>query len=889
MHIPASTYRLQINPEFTFKEVQEILDYLVKLHVGSVYSAPFFQAMEGSTHGYDVIDPLKINPAIGSLEEFRQIREILQQNGMGWLQDIVPNHMANSPANPWIKSILEHGPDSPFYGFFDINWNHKEWAGKVMAPFLGGDFDTIFNNGEFKLIYREDGFAFQYYDNIYPASVASYAFILSHGKKKSWSSRLERVAGDEQEWQQIKADFYTDVQEKPDLKNEVGEILADFNQSEKLMKQLLNRQFFVPVHWKESEKKINFRRFFTINDLICLRMEDDKVFDAYHKFIHQLCKEGLITGLRIDHIDGLFDPKGYLKKLNELLDDDFYIIIEKILEPDESLTRDWKTQGTSGYDFLGMVNNLFTKGSHKEKFRKHYNEIKPSFSDYSQLVYDKKQFILHERMGGELQNLWSLLEEHSLLPEENEMSKESGMQALSALLAAFPVYRIYPKAYPLSQRQLNMIDIAYNGALEQEPALRKELEYFRQLFVGEGNGKSASMRYFLQRCQQFTGPLAAKGVEDTTFYLYNQLVSHNEVGDSPEVFGISTMEFHDLMKKRLNEFPHTINATSTHDTKRGEDSRMRLNVLSEIPREWFEKVEEWHRINQGVRKKPDVPDRNEEYFIYQSLIGAMGFGEDIGENFLQRTHDFLQKVLREAKEHSFWSDPNVTYEEDVAEFIKDILSNEEFRASFDPFREKVSFFGVINSLGQSLIKITAPGIPDIYQGTELWDLSYVDPDNRRPVDYELRKSYLKEFEQNPDGMDQGNLNLLMDNYADGKIKMYTLYRALRERRLNPELFQNADYIPLQVSSGYNDKVISYAREHQGQWYIIALPLFTTSLCQAGNFPLGKAWSEGYLDLPPEAPQRWKNVFSGDTLSTEGQVAISQLFADFPVCLLKSEL
>lgn len=883
MHIPVSTYRLQLSPEFTFQDLKHIIDYLQRFQISTVYSAPFFKAMEGSTHGYDVLNPLIINPAVGNLEDFREISRELKEKKIGWLQDIVPNHMANSPVNPWLHSIYELGPKSPFYKFFDIDWHYKDWEGKVMTPILGDTLENVLEANELQVVIKDEGFWLQYYDNFYPLSIQSYSYIIGEGVAgKEWSDIFMR---DETEWESTKTSFFKLISSKADYTEKIQHSLKTINSSADKLKKLLELQYFKLVHWKVSEKKINFRRFFTINDLICLKIEDKEVFDKYHQFIHELIKEGLITGLRIDHIDGLYDPKGYLDDLNKLISDDFYIIIEKILEADETLPTDWKTQGTTGYDFLAFINNLYTDSNSRAIFNQEYEKFKPEFSDYNALVYSKKQYILNENMGGELDNLWSMLEDLKLLPPH--MVKESGYNAFSTFLCSFPVYRIYPDSIPLTEDQKEVVNEAYEEAVKQESHRKKDLQYFRSLFMCEADCNKDNMLAFLKRCQQFTGPLAAKGVEDTTFYLYNKLISHNEVGDSPEVLGITIDEFHKLMEKRQRESPLTINDTSTHDTKRGEDARMRINTLSEMPEEWFSKIEEWHSINQKVRKKTDVPDRNEEYFIYQALIGAMPFGCKPDEDFLSRTNAFLQKALREAKEHTNWSDPNTDFEKDVSQFVEDILSHKPFRDSFDSFTHKVSFFGVINSMGQSLIKVTAPGIPDIYQGSELWDLSYVDPDNRRRVDYVLRNEYLKEFEEYELKGDPSFLHNLMKDYSTGKVKMFTLYQALKERRENPEFFERAEYIPIPISVEYAHKVICYARKLEDIWYIIAAPLNVTSLSTIDHFPLGELWGQGHLKLPDDAPTEWKNVFGGETLSSNGQMELSDLFKSFPVAMLKS--
>ena len=887
MSTPISTYRVQLSPAFTLEDLGKIIDYLEQLQVDTIYAAPFFQAKEGSTHGYDVSDPFIINKAIGDLEGFRKISERLKSKKMGWLQDIVPNHMANHPTNPWLYSVLELGPDSPYYRHFDINWESKQWTGQVMVPVLGAPEEEIIAQGEIQLKFSPKGFSLAYYENEFPVSAASYAFILSQNKEpfRIWEENFASMGHDEEQWERHKSGFIKAIEEDEALAAALDDLVEKINSSKDLMQQLLDRQHYKLAYWKESEKKINFRRFFTINDLICLRMEDDKVFEDYHTFIFKLCEEGLFSGLRIDHIDGLFDPVGYLEKLREKVGEDMYLIIEKILESEEKLPQDWPIQGTSGYEFLALVNNLFTASQHKEKFKEQYQMLHPH-QEYEDLVYEKKTFILHERMGGELQNLWDLILDLGLWKEG--ISPEEGKQALSAFLAAFPIYRIYARSFPLTSWEQSIIEEAYTGAVAKNPELKEPLAYLRELFLGKSNADADKALFFLQRCQQFTGPLAAKGVEDTLFYNYNLLISHNEVGDSPNVFGLGLQEFHRLMEERLSSFPKALSATATHDTKRGEDARMRINVLSEIPEEWFKKVEEWHRLNQADRRSSQVPDMNEEYFIYQMLIGAMAFEGEDEEEFLQRTLDYLQKVLREAKTHTFWSDPNEAYEQEVADFVKNILQHQTFREIFAPFKNKIAHYGAFYSLGQTLIKITAPGIPDVYQGTELWDLSYVDPDNRRPVDYELREKFLEEIQVIPDQPKPEKLREMLSAYADGKIKMFTLFRALKERKSTPLLFERGDYIPIPISDGAGNQVLAYARHYQDQWYLIAVPLQITTLALGSHLGLNvNALGEAFLGLPENAPTEWSHVYTGETFSSKGKLGLAEIFASYPVVLLKS--
>ncbi len=658
--------------------------------------------------------------------------------------------------------------------------------------------------------------------------------------------------------------------------------MEDINASEADLRRILDLQYYEPVHWKKTEEKINYRRFFTINDLICLRMEDPEVFKNYHSFIKELVEAGFIDGLRIDHIDGLFDPLGYLELLRDLVGRDFYIIIEKILEWDEKLPKHWPVQGTSGYAFLAAVNQLFTQTGAEESFSEKYHSLNPEEEQYEDLVYHQKLFILWERMGGEFRNLWNLAQQLDLIAEEQRTT--SHKNALGAFLAAFPVYRIYPEEFPLKKKQREIIEQAFKTALEHGKHLEAELRLLKNIFLGETKNDRDNMFFFLQRCQQFTGPLAAKGVEDTTFYIFNRLISHNEVGDSPENFGLDIPGFHERMKRRNEEFPLSINATATHDTKRGEDARMRINVLSELGQEWFDKVDEWIGICNELCPG-NVPDANEKYFIFQMLTGAFPFDLETGEEFLERSKAYLEKALREAKIHSSWAEPNEVYENEVFQFLEKLLQEEAFLSSFLPFQKKLIAYGAIKSLGQSLLKITSPGIPDVYQGTELWDLSYVDPDNRRPVDYNLRKQYLSEITGISKEEIKPYLKQLKERFSSGKIKMYCLFKALEERRKFPEILEKGEYISIEVKEPFKDKVLAFGRKYNDQWSLTVVPVMVTDLFTE-QLALEKHFLEQpVLELPKELSGKWKNVYTGEVLDSPEEWTGKRLFADFPVVLL----
>lgn len=873
MKNPFSTYRIQLSPEYTLDDLNELIDYLEAFGISTVYSAPFFQARKGSSHGYDITDPFKLNKEIGRLDTFRKISKRLQQKNMSWLQDIVPNHMAFDGTNVWLQDIFELGPESPHYNSFDINWDD---GGKVMAPFLGSPLNEVIAEKDLQLKVSKKGFFFKYFDQEYPASARSYQKILDERFDKKWNEKLKNIPGEKEAWQELKEFLVRELDKDGEFSKNLNSRLEEINTSDEKLKELLKEQYFIPSHWKETERHINYRRFFTINDLICLRMEDKTVFENYHRFILQLCEEELIHGLRIDHIDGLFDPKAYLEMLRDKLGPDFYIIIEKILEWDEKLPVHWPVEGTSGYGFLAIVNQVLTDQKSEKEFMKAYETIDPKNSDYHDLVYKQKLFILHERMGGEYANLWNLALKLNLL-EEGEASQK---EALGNFLAGFPVYRIYPEEYPLRKRQKKIIDEACNNAIAYSPSLQKELEKIKEIFLGKADKNRDDMLQFLQRCQQYTGPLAAKGVEDTTFYIFNELISHNEVGDSPENFGLTVGGFHERMKLRMEDFPLSINATATHDTKRGEDSRMRLNVLSEIAEEWFQKVKEWKSIGKGLRTNNSAPDSNEEYFIFQMLIGAWPFDGNPGEKFFERSRAYLQKVLREAKEHSSWAAPDEEYEEEIYSYLKKLINDKDFLKSFNEFHKRVAAYGALKSLSQSLLKITAPGIPDIYQGTELWDLSYVDPDNRRPVDYKLRKEYLKELEN----ASLEELPRLKKEYSNGKIKMFCQHKALKTRAKYSEVFDEGEYIPLEFKGEHLQKILAFARKTKKRTIIVITPLKVTDLFSEDMEVKKEAFRDLHLEVPESLRATFVNEFTGKEFSSNS-LLLSDLLQDFPVALL----
>lgn len=690
---PIATYRLQLHKGFSFKDVRQIIPYLQELGIGTIYASPIMRATPGSTHGYDGVDPLAINPEIGTEEELKILSQVLKQHKINWLQDIVPNHMAVHPDNHWLNDVLEKGKASPYANFFDIKWNNPPFNGKLIA----------------------------------------------------------------------------------------------------------------------TNEEINYRRFFTVNELICLNMHLEEVFETYHQYIKQLFKEGVFQGLRVDHIDGLSNPTDYLKKLRELAGEECYIVVEKILQQQEGMPEYWPVQGNTGYDFLSIVNNIFTNATGKQAFTSFYEDLVNDKRTAHEQVTDKKAYILYNYMQGELNNLAELYQTLGLAGEKDK--KAAIKESIANYLINCPVYRYYDGDIPLMKRD---------------------------------EGKSnPQLKQFYTRCMQFTGPLMAKGVEDTLMYTYNRFIGHNEVGDSPENYGLSCEDFHYDMKKRREDWALSLNATSTHDTKRGEDTRMRLNVLTDLQEEWFKAVKEWQQLNVDIREK-GMPDVNDEYFIYQSLIGSYPMpGEEEGD-FKDRFTAYLIKALREAKRHSNWSQPNDAYENACKAFITELLNKgRHFWQSFQTLHKKVADFGIINSLAQLVLKFTCPGVPDIYQGCELWDFSFVDPDNRRPVDYELRSQLLKQVKTS-------ELPALWNNRYSGEIKLWLTNKLLQDRQQNIELFTKGDYFPLEVIGKYKNYLLAYARQYQQNWYVVIVPLHMAMLCRMQKKNIEDIdWEDTEVLLPGE--------------------------------------
>jgi malto-oligosyltrehalose synthase/4-alpha-glucanotransferase len=900
MFNPISTYRVQLHKGFGFGELKKIIPYLKKLGIKTIYAAPLLEAVSGSMHGYDGVNPDKINPEIGTEEQFREISAMLHENDMRWIQDIVPNHMAFHSSNPWLMDVLEKGLRSAYISFFDTPWASDLYHGRLMAPFMGAAIDDVIKNHELKAEFRDARFVFNYYDHVFPLRPETYLTILNASGNPPESirqliSQIMQVDQAEEhhayhtEWEEIRKQLASLMQE-PVSKSHIVNCMAAVNQDQAALKKLSDRQFYRLCHWQETDQRINYRRFFTINGLICLNIQYEEVFGRYHRYIKSLLDSGMIQGLRIDHIDGLYDPSKYLEALRTLAGKDTYIVVEKILGTEEKMPA-WPVQGSTGYDFLAMLNNLLIKKDSEAKFTQFYQKLTADKNPLHERIREKKAFILKSHMTGELENLYQLFLNSDLSEGKNPegLQPEILKECIAGLLIECSVYRFYGNAFPLQKQEQQDLLLILKRIKERKPELNPGIDLLEWVLitkVNEGNVEYNKRALgFYQRLMQFSGPLMAKGVEDTLMYTYYRFLGSNEVGDSPENFGISVSDFHEKMKIRQRDWPLSLNATSTHDTKRGEDVNARLNVLTELPDEWIHKVQQWQLMNAGL-KKNGIPDVNDEYFLYQALIGTFPMQEKDESGFSGRLKAYLSKALREGKLNSNWTKPNEEYENAFHQFALSLLDKKgSFRKSFQKFQKKVADFGIINSLTKVILKYTCPGVPDLYQGSELWDLSMVDPDNRRPVDYSQRIEWLESLSD--DKNTSGKLPVLWQSRADGRIKQWLTHTLLNLRNDNPGLFLEGQYIPLKVEGKFKEYVFAFARRYKEDWYVVAVPLHLAHLsAKLKKDPLSIDWKDTGILLPAEAPEEFTNLLSETRSRAGALIPVREIFKDLPLSVLK---
>jgi (1->4)-alpha-D-glucan 1-alpha-D-glucosylmutase len=930
MRIPRATYRIQFTPSFGFQAAREIVSYLAELGISDLYASPIFKARQGSPHGYDAVDQNQVNPDLGPESDFEELAMEVAKHELGWLQDIIPNHMAYSHENTMLMDILEKGQASKYYTFFDVEWEHpyEGIRDRVLSPFLGTFFGEALENGQIKLVYDHSGLWVTYFDLKFPLKIESYLDIFTHdlgrlknslGSEHSDFTKLlgivyvlknlpsqERNQERYAEMTFAKGMLWELYSTNEKIKRFIDSNISLFNGDPEspvsftLLDNLLSEQHFRLSFWKVATEEINYRRFFNINDLICLKIEDETVFNHTHSLVFTLLKEGKVSGLRIDHIDGLYDPTTYLAKLREEVGQTF-IVAEKILGLGEQLPLVWPIQGTTGYDFLNYLNGIFLKKDNERSFSRIYSRFSNLRTSLEELLYEKKKLILEKDMAGDVDNIANLLKKASSRDRHGGDITLYGLKmAMIEVMARFPVYRTYISEVVFRDEDHLHISAAVGKALQNNPRLMHELQFIRRfLFLERGDYLSDEEKkrclHFVMRFQQFTGPLMAKGFEDTTLYIHNRLLSLNEVGGFPQTFGISLEEFNDFIQSRNDVWPHSLNATSTHDSKRGEDVRARLNVLSELPEEWEAHIRKWSKINSKQKRKIDglrAPDKNDEYFIYQTLVGAFPFGDEDYSVFVERIQSYVVKAVREAKVHTAWLKPDHAYEEACVSFVNRLLESSpqnQFRREFLPFQRKVAFYGIFNSLSQVLLKVTTPGVPDFYQGAELWDLNLVDPDNRRPVNFETRRAMLRDINDGVRGDISSFIAELLRTKEDGRIKLFLIHMALKARRQNPQAFREGRYIPLEVAGTFREHIVAFARNHRKSWAVTVAPRFLVALVSNGKYPLGtEVWHDTQVLLPEGSPLEWNNMFTGEIIGNRNALRIGEVFQRLPVALLVAE-
>jgi (1->4)-alpha-D-glucan 1-alpha-D-glucosylmutase len=913
---PVATYRVQLNKDFPFSKAVQLIPYLAKLGISDLYASPVFAARPGSTHGYDVVDPSRANPELGGNEGFDRLAGALQARGLGLVLDIVPNHMAATSDNAWWMDVLENGGASEYAAFFDVEWDPAWERGeeKIVLPVLGSAYGTALENGELKLSIRKSGFSINYYETSVPVDCGTYSLILQHragaaphdgafrglieqlGRLPDRHTRVwEGIEARRREIPTIKAQLWSLYQNGCAVRDFIDGNITAFNGRDgdpkrfDLLDRLIGRQAYRLAWWKVARERMNYRRFFDVSELIGVRVENPEVFARTHAKISEWVRDGKATGLRVDHVDGLYKPREYLEHLNAI-EPRPYVVVEKILLENERLPGDWPIDGTSGYDFLGVVNGILIDGANLDRLQNIYRRFTGLNWTVEDAAYEQKRWIILHLFRGEMSALSLHLELIADMDRHGrDISPEELRRALAETTACLPVYRTYMvEDGVMSEADRRHIQRAASEARRRNPEISGASFAFleRVLICGLPDGLSEGDRgawiRFVMRWQQLTGPITAKGVEDTTMYVYNRLLSMNEVGGY--YTDVSLKRFHNFNAERRRRWPAAMNTISTHDTKRSADVRARLNVLSEIPDEWERMQFRWSRWNRDKKTLIDgraVPDGNEETLIYQTLLGAWPLDPAEETGFVDRVKQFLTKASREAKVYSTWLAPNEAHEAALHRFAESILSannGNRFLPKFRDFQQTIAYFGALNSLTQTLMMMTCPGIPDFYQNTALWDLTMVDPDNRRPVELDTRLRIADEISE-WEGQEDIAPSLLR-SWTDGRVKAYLIHRVLKFRCSHPEFFLEADYTPLEATGAFAKNVIAFERSRNGERCIAVAPRFCTRLVKAGKPPVGpKVWRD---TAAPAVERGWSNVITGERVAAPD---LGSVLKSFPVALL----
>ncbi len=942
VRIPTATYRLQFNKNFTFRQAREIVAYLHHLGISDAYASPYFQAGAESLHGYDITDHNKLNAAIGSREDYDAWVAELHAHGMGQIVDFVPNHMGiNDPQNTWWQDVLENGPSSLYAPYFDIDWRplKTDLHDKVLLPILGDQYGRVLERGELQVRFDGGSFSLTYFDHVFPIAPGTYRYILElalenlaefrdedfYAEFQSIRTALEylprrtetnpgRIKERAREKEIIKKRLERRCAEAPQVQRAIEKAVETINghvgdpRSFDRLDELLNAQSYRLAFWRVAAEEINYRRFFDVNDLAAIRVELPEVFDAAHKLLFELVASDAVSGLRIDHPDGLYRPLEYFEKLQSRcakalrvpLPKDgraIYLIVEKILTGDEQLPQNWPVHGTTGYDFANQVAEVLVDHNAEGAITKIFKRFIGHSLHFGHLVYAKKRLVMRISLANEVNVLGNMVDR---LSEQNRWFRDYTLEALARAvretIACFPVYRTYLEpGKPVSEEDRAVIERAVAAAKRRNPAIEESVFNFLLdllLFRFPENldeEQRAAHAQFVLKFQQFTGPITAKGLEDTVFYIYNRLAALNEVGGEPQLFGLSVETFHQRNLRRERDWPASLLATSTHDSKRSEDVRARMLAISEIPQLWGRSLQKWRTANRRFKKQIDeaeAPDAGEEYLLYQTLLGTWPVDLDgapvssIGQEFVTRIQRYMAKALKEAKLNTSWIQPNENWDDAMREFVARILEpgpRNKFLPIFLPVAAEIARLGAINSLAQTAIKLTAPGVPDIYQGTEIWDDSLVDPDNRRPIDYARRREMLAQIAK-------VSANELMQCWPNGRIKMRLTQRLLHLRRENPELFREGNYESLNFGGELAECAIGFARRHGDRAIIVIVPRLSS---QVGFPPVGDRWQDTHVLLSSQLTGL-RDVFCDRELRVKNsQLRLTEAMSQLPFAVFRN--
>jgi len=915
---PRATYRLQFHAGFRFADATALVPYLARLGISHVYASPYLKARAGSTHGYDIVDHAQLNPEIGTPEEFDAFVVALRAHGMGHILDFVPNHMGVGGCdNGWWLDLLTWGPDSHYADYFDVDWEplRRQLRGKVMLPFLGSRYGDVLDAGELRWDYAEGRFALRYYEHCFPLTPPSYALVLEGAQPKDLGAFARLFAAlDDIPDHVERRDAAASLQHLLDqTQGAAARVLAErldaaraSDEGKALIERVLEVQHWRPTSWRVAGEEINYRRFFDINGLAALRMEHAATFADAHALVFALIERGALDGLRIDHVDGLFDPLGYCDLLHsraELLGQPMYLVVEKILAAHEELRARWHVDGTTGYKFMNAVTSLFVDGRNEAAFTRVYERFTGDRASFDEVALAAKRLILVTALAGERNVLALRLDRIAQRdPRTRDFTLGALTRALFNTIVAFPVYRTYVRGDEVTDEDRNHVTWAIGRAASFDISRERDVYAFLQrVLLLETDDPDMRLRYldFAMRFQQLTSPVAAKGVEDTAFYRSLRLVALNEVGGDPGRFGTPPAEFHRQNARRAVHRPHAMLATATHDAKRGEDVRARLAVLSEMPTAWRASIARWSRLNRRHRTTTPtghLPAERAEYLLYQTIVGAWPIELLDGDldpaalgTFADRVAAYCVKAAREAKQETSWANPDEAYEAALDRLVRGVLDPARSPAFLDAVRTFVGDLApasLSNSLAQTLLRLTSPGMPDTYQGAESWDLSLVDPDNRRPVDFATRERALRAMD---DALARGTPRRdlavdLLRSWPDGRVKLYLVATVLRHVAANPD-WPERGYTALNAIGAAADHVVAFRR---GDAVVVATRLPYT--LAGSTIPLAETWSDTTIALGDDAPPRYRDILTGDAIVTEEEaserrVSLAKALRSLPVALL----